>query len=117
MSKMIDVTLELHKHDQYMLLNPADILNYIGENTEDEVKLGCYIGRWCEYLNLGVTINKEMAFDDGHRKYLSGWIDGYAMAMGYLTERIGDTQVVMMGRKHRITLKMPYEMKGEQNGS
>lgn len=110
MSKIINIVLDLHKCDQFMVLNSCDILEYINENNENDIKFVQYVEKWCEYLNLGVTDNEELKFGNPHRFFLSGWTTGYETAMGYKTKRNMESLIIQAKRKYCVELKIPYKI-------
>lgn len=117
MAKIIDVFMNLHESDgNCLLLDSQDVYEYVGEKIEAEIEFAYYIDKWCEYLNSFVLDNKELAFGNINQARLDGWLKGYEFGKGYVSERKNGF-VTIKAKRYRVTLKIPYEEKGEHNGS
>lgn len=105
-----EITLDLHKEGDALVLNSQDIYNFIGSLTDEEIRLAYYIDKWCQYLNYFlVGNNKEMAFGDVIYARLESWIDGYNFAAKYQVDWHRD-RVEIKTKKHLIVLKKPFEI-------
>ena len=103
------IELELHKHDDCLLLDSSDIYSYIGEETEADLMLAYYIDQWCQYLNHPLLTNRELLFGDTEAARLDGWIAGFNMAKKIDVERKNGV-VVIHYKKHTIILNKPFQI-------
>ena len=104
-----NITLELHKDGNWLVLDSQDIYDYIGESTEQEIELAFYIDKWCEYLNYYAYSNKEMKFGDPFISRLEGWLAGYNQAKKIKIEETKEFVKIKM-RGYDILLWRPFEI-------
>ena len=104
----MNIVLELHREANMLLLESADIYNFVGEETKAELELALYVAKWCEYLNYPFLHNKDMRFPDSDYAKLEGWIDGYSFAKKIDVDERKDAVRFKFG-KHNITLHQPFD--------
>jgi hypothetical protein len=104
----MNIVLELHREANMLLLDSADIYNFVGEESNAELELALYVAKWCEYLNYPFLHNRDMRFTDADCAKLEGWIDGYSFAKKIDVDERNDAVRFKFG-KHNITLHQPFE--------
>ena len=109
------ILLDLHKESgtNNLLLDSQDVFNFIGESTNEEMRLFYYLDNWCEWLNYYFT---HSATCNGNIKeiQLRSWIDGYNYAKQIDEQEFNDRYILVM-RGYEITIMKPRK-EDESNG-
>ena len=101
------ILLELHKESgtTNLLLDSQDVFEFIGESTNEEMRLFYYIDKWCEWLNYyfthTVTCNGNI-----EEIQLRSWLDGYNYAKQIDEQEFNDRYILVM-RGYEITIMKP----------
>ena len=101
------ILLELHKESgtNNLLLDSQDVFEFIGESTNEEMRLFYYIDKWCEWLNYyfthTVTCNGNI-----EEIQLRSWLDGYNYAKQIDEQEFNDRYILVM-RGYEITIMKP----------
>ena len=101
------IKLELHKFDQFLLLDFQDCYKYISKNTEKEVELVHYIAKFCQSKNYPILKTPDMAFDAVTEFQLKSWVDGYNFAKHH---KINTNKLTIEGSWYIIEYNEPFEI-------
>lgn len=102
------IELKLHQFDQFLLLESADIYDFVGESKNADLELAYYVDMWCQYLNYPFLHSKNLKFADADYAKLEGWITGYNFAKKIDVDDRNGVIAFRFG-KHEIVLNKPFE--------
>lgn len=106
-----EIKLDLHKEGNYLILNPEDVYQYVGEIKKKDIEFAYYIDKWCRYLNyyVGGEHNREMLFGDIEHTRLEAWLDGYNFAKKYEVD-YEKSKIIIHTKEYLIVLIRPFEI-------
>ena len=104
------ILLELHKESgtNNLLLDSQDVFKFIGENTNEEMRLFYYLDKWCDWLNYYFTHTTTYNGnpEEIEEIQLRSWLDGYNYAKRIDEQEFNDRYILVM-RGYETTIMKP----------
>ena len=111
------ILLELHKESgtNNLLLDSQDVFKFIGENTNEEMRLFYYLDKWCDWLNYYFTHTTTYNGnpEEIEEIQLRSWLDGYNYAKRIDEQEFNDRYVLVMSGYEITIMKQRKEDEGK----